>query len=33
MSRTKRVFGKDFKAKIVVGTLIKKEILEVLTKK
>lgn len=33
MSRTRRVFGKDFKAKVVLEALKKKETLEVLAKK
>ena len=33
MSRTRRVFGKDFKAKVVLEALKEKETLEVLAKK
>jgi transposase len=33
MSRTRRVFGKDFKAKVVLEALREKETLEVLAKK
>jgi transposase-like protein len=33
MSRTRRVFGKDFKAKVVLESLKEKETLEVLAKK
>ncbi|MEC5166598.1 hypothetical protein RCH18_002339 [Flavobacterium sp. PL11] len=32
MSKTKRVFGKDFKVKVVLETLREKETLEVLAK-
>lgn len=33
MSRTRRVFGKDFKAKVVLEALKEKETLEILAKK
>ena len=33
MSRTRRTFGKDFKAKVVLEALKKKDIIEVLAKK
>ena len=33
MSRTRRVFGKDFKAKVILEALREKETLEVLAKK
>jgi len=33
MSRIRRVFGKDFKAKVVLKALKEKETLEVLSKK
>lgn len=33
MSRTRRVFGKEFKAKVALDTLKQKETLEVLAKK